>query len=162
MTERLTEVNSRVHAAIAAALERHRLDAMRCDLTAATRSWTAFASLLQRHIEDEDELVRPIYEAACAIEPPARGASIDIVDREHDKLRRHLEEIGAQLAALRSASTPSGFLALLDRQKVLADLLEHHDLRETDLVYPRVDATASAEVTRRVHARLVAAVGGAL
>jgi hemerythrin-like domain-containing protein len=158
MTGPITASNARVHDAIARALETHRLDVMRCDAAAAARSWAAFASLLERHIADEDELIRPIHQAACEAEPAPRGGSVDIVDRDHDKLRRHLEEIGRQLAALTSRTEPAAFLALLDRQKVLVDLLEHHDLRETDLVYPRVDAAATPERGRRILARFDAAV----
>ena len=154
MSGSLTAANSQVHRALEQALERHRIEVMRCDLASARSSFASFADLLRRHIDDEETLIRPWHEAAGAEAPPPRGGSADIVDREHDKLRRHLEEVDRRLSALTEASSAASFLALLDRQKVLVDLLEHHDTRETDLVYPCVEAAMPADARERAADRL--------
>lgn len=139
------DTNTAVHEELAQRLVRHRVAVMERDPTHALATWRPFAALLTQHILDESELVLPRYAVICEDSPAARGGAPDIVDREHDKLTRHLEDIEKRVLGLRADPAPSNCLALLDRQKILADLLEHHDLRETELVYPRLEPHLSPE-----------------
>lgn len=154
----LSAANDDVHAALEARLLEHRLEVMRRDLDAAGRTWRGFSELLQRHIDDENELVLPPWEQACAETPAERGGAPDIVAREHAKLEHHLAEIEARLHALQPTSARAAFLALLDREKILVDLLEHHDLREKNLVYPHLAPRLDPATVQRIRARFAASL----
>jgi len=146
--------NADVHEELDRRLRAHRVRVMDRDGAEALRTWDAFARLLERHIADEEALVLPAYAELCRVDPPARGGAPEIVDRDHDKLRSHLHEIGSRLQALVGAAGAEPFLALLDRQKILVDLLEHHDLRETQLVYPHLLERIDSQCAERIRARL--------
>ena len=65
-------------------------------------------------------------------------------DNEHRKIETKLDAVERELEAIARASVESTAdaqlrcLRLLDRQKVLQDILEHHDLRERRFVYPHL------------------------
>jgi hypothetical protein len=157
-TSPVIAANSAVHVELDARLTTHRLDVMAADPDRARASWDRFAVLLRAHIGDETELVRPLYEARCTTEPAERGGAPEIVDRDHDKLLGHLDAIGRHLDHLSEASDPRAFLALLDRQKILVDLLEHHDDRETSLAYPHLVPALTSEDADRIVARFRASL----
>ena len=154
----LTRANSAVHAELEARVVTHRLAVMAMDRDRAWSTWIAFATLLERHIEDENELVQPRHREQCALTPAERGGSPEIVDRDHDKLLEHLRSIRARLGALSDPVVATEWLGLLDREKVLTDLLEHHDLRETNLVYPRLADGLSEEQVATIAARFAASL----
>jgi hypothetical protein len=51
------------------------------------------------------------------------------------------------------ASRKRGILWLLDRQATFKNLMEHHDLRETNILYPALDRVTSEAERREVLAR---------
>lgn len=134
-----------VHQALEVRLVQHRVALMQADLPLAMSTWRAFAQVMLHHIMVEDALVTSRYPGFAPPEGWARGAAPFIIDNEHQKIRKWVDEIGPWLARIEAA--PVGgperavlCLELLDRQKVFHDLLEHHDLRERAFVYPRLEA----------------------
>lgn len=133
-----------VHQAIEVALVTHRLAVMRVDLDAARRTWAEFTRIMLHHVIVEDTLVTPRYVVAEPAEGWERGAAPSILANEHGKIRSKLEEFSRALDELAGADLghperAARCLELLDRQKIFADLLEHHDLRERAFVYPRLE-----------------------
>ena len=66
-----------------------------------------------------------------------------------------MDELTAALQTVLVAKPPEPecsavCLGLLDRQKTLFDLLEHHDMRERQLVYPQLERTLSPSVKREI------------
>lgn len=138
-----------VHQALEVRLVRHRVALMQADLQAARRTWDAFSTVMLHHVVTEDALVSSRYEAARPEEGWPRGADPAIVANEHGKIRAKLAEFTEALSRiaaepLEAPERAARCLELLDRQKVFADLLEHHDMRERAFVYPRLEATLSA------------------
>jgi len=155
-----TEQNDRVHAALNERLISHRLRVMDRDAAGAQRTWDQFAALLEQHIADEEEHVLPHWVERCAEVPAERGGAPDIVERDHDKLKAHLREIGSLVGQLDPTARPERFLELLDREKIVADLLEHHDLRER-LVYPPLETELAPRVASDIARRLAASLDAA-
>ncbi len=138
-----------VHQALEVQLVQHRLTLMQADLPAARRTWADFSRVMQKHLVVEDTLVSSQYVAHPPEGGYPRGGAPAIFDNEHAKIRAKLGDFRAQLEALDRRDLPgperaAACLELLDRQKIFADLLEHHDLRERAFAYPRLEAVLSA------------------
>lgn len=136
-----------LHQALEVLLLRHRLALMDGDIPRALRVFRRFAMCMRRHIEDERELVLPVYQAAAPAEGHERGAAPAIFENEHRKIQEHLVRLEAATEALLpgapEAEDPEMLrarcLQLLDREKLFADLIEHHDLRERAYLYPALE-----------------------
>lgn len=134
-----------VHQALETSFVGHRLALMQVDLPSALRTWRRFSRLLMSHLTTEDEMVAPRYRSS---EPPAgwpRGGAPDIIDGEHNKIIARLDALTRALEEIADADRPlrersAACLALLDRQRLLVNLLEHHDLRERQMVYPHLES----------------------
>ena len=146
-----------MHQALDVCFVAHRVALMAVDLEEARRWWGVFARRLRHHLATEDRLVNPAYAASCPDEGYARGAAPAIVDNEHRKIEAKLDALEAQLHAIRRDQTGVELrcLRLLDRQKVLQDILEHHDLRERRFVYPHLAKVWPLAEQRRVVAALM-------
>lgn len=120
-------------------LLQHRLGLMRADVEAARRAFVRFARLMREHIEHETEWVLGTYERSA--EAFERGSAPVLFYKEHEKIEMHLQRVEQTLKVLARASAKTlevRCLRLLDREKLLADLLEHHDLRERSFLYPQL------------------------
>jgi uncharacterized protein with PIN domain len=139
-----------LHQAMEVLFVRHRLALMEADIPRALHMIRRFALCMRRHVEDERELVLPLYEQHAPAEGYERGAAPSLFEAEHEKILDHLVRLEAATEAL-TADVGEGdklrahCLRLLDREKVLADLLEHHDLRERTHLYPALERLLAEE-----------------
>lgn len=133
-----------LHQALEVMFLRHRLALMDGDPARALRVFRRFAICMRRHVDDEQDLVFPVYSGSAPKEGYERGAAPELFENEHRKILEHLEQIERAIEAL-VAANESGeqlrarCLQLLDREKVFGDLLEHHDLRERTFLYPALE-----------------------
>ena len=144
-----------LHQALELLLVEHRLALMSADIRRAAARWARFSTALRAHLAVEDRLVGPAYADHAPDSGWPRGGAPDIVDNEHRKIRSKLDRLDADLrtladGGLRSADLRVRCLALLDRQKVLHDILEHHDMRERSFVYPRLEAVLHEDAKRAI------------
>lgn len=148
-----------VHQGLEVRLVQHRLALMQCDLPLARSTWEDFAAIMVHHIAVEDACVMPRYIDAVPEDGWPRGAAPFIVDNEHNKIRTWVADIRQALARIEAAGFDAPeravhCLQLLDRQKVLHGLLEHHDLRERAFVYPHLETvltpTDKTEIVQRL------------
>ena len=116
----------------------HQAAVISLDLDRARERLEAFRDALHRHAAAEEELVFPVYEPFAG---DVVGGGLELVLAEHDKLRRLLDGLFDELAALsaRGAPGPGDVIELLDREFTFKHLLQHHDQRETNAVYPTLD-----------------------
>ncbi len=148
-----------LHQALDVLLLEHRVALMKSDLPAALRLIRRFGMWMRRHIQDETELVLPVY----AQHPPPtgfpRGAAPDVFAGEHAKILDHLSRAETATAAIAEQglevdALQVACLGLLDREKLLADLCEHHDRRERMFLYPALERwlgeDAKAEILERM------------
>lgn len=100
---------------------------------------------LLRHMRYEESHVLPLYEAR--IPHPLPTARADAYRRDHDLLRRRLEDLS--VLSLRAGFEPIPPSMLQYAVSELDELLEHHDEREVRHLYPALEqALAPAERTQ--------------
>jgi hemerythrin-like domain-containing protein len=135
-----------LHQVMELLLVRHRLALMRADTPLALSTFRRFARCMRRHVADESERVLPVYRRLEPEDGFLRGGAPDIFDNEHAKILRFLDRIESWTE--RTRGEPVACLDVLDREKIFADLLEHHDTRERAFLYPAL-ALALDEGERR-------------
>jgi uncharacterized protein with PIN domain len=132
-----------LHQAMDVLFLKHRLALMEVDIPRAQRMLRRFAMCMHRHIEDERELVLPLYASATPPGGYERGAAPEIFENEHKKILDHLARMEAATEQLCEEQDRERLkarcLQVLDREKVFTDLIEHHDLRERQYLYPALE-----------------------
>lgn len=130
----------------------HQRALLRMDLKQASSALEAFESQLLAHMQDEEELMLPIYRDRA--EAPV-GGSADIFLGEHEKLRQFLVLFREELIKLAKADDlERGVLFLIDSQHLFKRLLVHHDTREKKFLYPILDQVTSEAERERLFVSL--------
>jgi hemerythrin-like domain-containing protein len=102
----------------------------------ARAAWDRFETRLRLHIQFEDEQLIPVFRAR--VQPPPLGCSEELLLAEHRKLERLLDRCGeaARDHLEQRASDPASLLALIEQQRMIREVLEHHDQRERAAFFP--------------------------
>ncbi len=112
------------------------------------RDWLAAAGLLEayreqlyRHMDIEERFVLgPAPAEALA----AERWTAEVYRAEHRRIRLFLEPIGEWLVRARQNGAPAGMLiGLLDRERTLKHLLEHHHHREEVALFTHMRSSLS-------------------
>lgn len=103
----------------------------------ALSKFTEFASGLSRHIDMEETVLFPAFEAKTG----RKDGPTTVMRLEHAEIRRRLEAIRAMLAGSDGAAFAAARRSLLD---VLAD----HNQKEEGILYPLSDRLAGGERER--------------
>ena len=135
-----------LHGSILEGLRRHQDDLVEGRIPAARDGFGAFATEIRRHIDEEEGEMLPIYEERAG---RIHGGDADLFRHEHRKIERFLDEIVAALSALDPAD-PRARVALIETEYRLKELLLHHDLREKNILYPKLDEVATPEERARI------------
>ncbi len=139
-----------VHEQIHAGLEAHQCHLVKHGLSvygfrAACLLFQAFGDALRAHIEVENEVLIPLFASEC---PPQLGCTPEILLAEHSKLLRLVDEMEARLLDLQkmpgksggpSAPTALEVVGLIERQRMLKEVLEHHGIREAASFVPQLE-----------------------
>lgn len=134
----------------------HQRALMRMNLDQASTALEEFEAALLAHIQDEEELMIPIYLERA--EAPV-GATADIFLGEHDKIRQYLELFKAEMLKLGTVEDlERGALFLIDSQHIFKRLLVHHDTRERKFLYPILDEVTSESERLELFASLKLAI----
>jgi hypothetical protein len=123
----------------------------------ALAAWERFERRLRMHIRFEDEQLIPLF--AERVQPPPLGCSQELLHAEHRKLERLLSSCGAavQEHLEQRADQPASLLALIEQQRMIREVLEHHDQRERAAFFPALhDCLLPAEKTSLLLASLAA------
>lgn len=144
-----------VHGQLEELFLQHQEALLALDIPRARALLERYERALIVHMRDEDELLLPLYEQAG--EAP-RGPA-ELFTGEHEKIRRQVTRFFALVDELALAPTPRGVVALITDQALFKGLMEHHDLRERELLYPTLDRAVPDEGER---AQLLARMGEAL
>jgi len=125
-------------------LAAHQADLLLHNLPAARAAWRHFAEALTQHADDEERELLPLYQQRVTIPP---GGTVELFLAEHKKIRAFIKEISDTVADL-PADTPPGpprIVALIEREYEFKKLLEHHDMREMNFLYPLLDRCTTPE-----------------
>ncbi len=135
-----------LHEGLAEIFFRHQAALMRCDIDRAIEELKTHEAELFAHIQDEEELLLPIYQARTGKIP---GGPLELFTGEHKKMKMFIAEFYETLSRLRAADPSDltrSIISLFDRQFMYKHLSEHHDLREKNVLYPWLDRiTLAAE-----------------
>ncbi|MDP7061369.1 MAG: hypothetical protein QF489_00350 [Planctomycetota bacterium] len=124
------------HAELTARLNQHLQAVVVGDLQGARSSFRSFAALLQAHSLAEDRVLIPVFQE---LELETNGCSIEILDKEHRKLRRLLADAFERVFAEGADLTPAIRLSWIEDTRMLKEVLEHHDVRERAAFNPAFD-----------------------
>ena len=135
--------------------EEHQVALVERDLPAARRHLERFARELAAHMRVEDELLFPAY---VELAPPVPGGGFELLDAEHRKLESLLGQLFERLAELerRPAIAARDVIEVLDRELTFKHLLQHHDQRECNIVYPALDEATPPARRAELWARIAA------
>ena len=107
-----------------------------------------FERELCAHIRVEEELLLPVYARAGRIQ----GGAIEFYTGEHKKILEFLARFKARLEELKEGKTDlkRGVIELFDEQARFKQLLQHHDMREQNILYPTLDTVTGDEERREL------------
>ncbi|HEU4388424.1 MAG TPA: hemerythrin domain-containing protein, partial [Blastocatellia bacterium] len=114
------------------------------DIELAVARLREYEAELSVHIRVEEEILLPVYQRAGTIP----GGQPVFFSGEHKKMREFLSRFFKVLErpAPDVATRRRQIIALLDQQAMFKNLVEHHDQRERNILYPALDrVTTEAE-----------------
>lgn len=104
----------------------------------------AYRSLLSLHVEQEEELLLPLFERAGGVE---RAPTV-LFKGQHRKMFAQLERIAALLSgAQQHEDVRRGAIEVLDLETGFKHLVEHHDGAEVDHFYPTLQRMGTEQET---------------
>ncbi len=126
--------------------EEHQCALIGLELGRASGLLAEFACHLRMHRDGEEEFVLPVYRE---LDLKLEGGSVEFFQSEHEKLGWWLAEMRREVDGLLELArgrslVPRDVLPLLDRQATFKHLLDHHDKREANILYPALDRELSA------------------
>ena len=124
----------------------HQKALLALDLELALATLKEFERELRAHMRVEEDLLLPVYARAGRIQ----GGPVEFYTGEHKRMLEFLARFSEQLQALRLtyADLKRGIIGLFDQEAVFKQLMQHHDMRERNLLYPTLDKVTS-ETERR-------------
>ncbi len=136
----------RVHEHLNELFVAHQEALLEQDIARARERLLAYERALLAHMRPEEEILLPVYARAGAIP----GGPIELFLGEHRKMREFLGRFHATLAELDAhpADLRRRIIRLFDEQAMFKHLVEHHDLREQNILYPALDRVTT-ETERR-------------
>lgn len=143
------------HHDLDALFAQHQAALLRLRLDAAEASLNAYQTALLLHMGREEETILPLYRERGGERP---GGGVDLFLFEHAKLKTQLDAIRQAMQALSNVPADrleAPVLALLDRECTFKNLLMHHDTRERNMLYPRLDELTTGEERDALLARLL-------
>jgi hemerythrin-like domain-containing protein len=140
-----------IHSVLKELFLQHQEALLDADLMRARGRLEEFERRLLHHIREEEILLLPVYERAGAIP----GGPPVLFTGEHKRMQELLAGFKQALSLLEQNpdSRKRATLWLLDRQATFKNLMEHHDLRETNILYPTLDRVTSEAERREILAR---------
>jgi hemerythrin-like domain-containing protein len=107
-----------------------------------------FKGELQVHMRAEEELLLPVYERAGRIQ----GGPVEFFTGEHKRMLEFIARFDGKLEKLVAdqMNLKRDIISLFDGEAVFKQLMEHHDAREQNILYPALDRVTSEQERRRL------------
>ena len=111
------------------------------DFATARKAFDGFAQAMREHFASEENTLFPRFEAATGSDAgPTR-----VMRLEHQQMRALLDEAGKALAV----NAPDAYLGLAD---TLLIMMQQHNMKEENVLYPMCDRHLAPEVPQLVAA----------
>ena len=133
-----------VHAGLRECFAVHRDFVVGLEFGRALAELERFERELRSHMDAEEAVILPLYRKRVG---KVLGGDPDFFTLEHKNILRNLETAKESLGKLAADPAAGRRQAheFLDQESMLLHLLEHHDLREKNTLYPRLDEVLSDE-----------------
>lgn len=127
-----------VHADLHEAFAVHRDYVVGLEFRRALEELERFERELKLHMDDEERHVLPLYEARVG---HVTGGDPQFFHLEHRNLLRNIETAKEELRKIIANPAAGRRQAheFLDHESLLLHLLQHHDARERNTLYPKLD-----------------------
>ena len=130
----------------------HQRALIRGELEDAFARLTLYETALLDHMQDEEQLLLPIYVSRA--EMPLGGTG-EIFLNEHIKIKHYLELIKAEYPKLmQSKDLERAIIFLLDSETTFKKLLVHHDTRERKILFPLLDQVVTDDEKQSLFSKL--------
>jgi hemerythrin-like domain-containing protein len=142
------------HELLDALFARHQEALLGSDIDQARELLRRYERELNAHMRVEEDLLLPVYERAGRV----AGGPPEFYTGEHQRMREFVGRFHESLdeLALNPPEAPQRVIALLDQQAIYKHLVEHHDLREQNLLYPILDRVTADSERAELMARALA------
>ena len=114
------------------------------DLPMARRHLDDHALAIGLHIREEEEVLLPVFARRAG---RIAGGTTEIFEAEHRHILALVEDLRREVGTIRldDPALRRRVIALFDREALYKHLLDHHDRRERNVLYPVLDRVTSAE-----------------
>jgi hemerythrin-like domain-containing protein len=131
-----------VHRDFERIFERHQIKLLHFEFDEALAILGEYERALLTHIADEETHLLPIYIERGDIQ---KGGAAKMFFDEHEKLANHVEFFKDEIAKLGrdDADLDKKLIWLIEREGFFKKLHDHHDIRETQFLYPELDRITS-------------------
>lgn len=142
-----------LHHELDSLLAKHQARLVSGAITKALDNWVEFTAALTIHADDEELYLLPLYQKRVTI---PRGGTVELFLAEHKKIRAFLAEISGLLNEVKGMPEPGPhrIIVILEREYEFKKLLEHHDMREKNFLYPLLDGSTTAAERKKLLAKL--------
>ncbi|MEW6208852.1 MAG: hemerythrin domain-containing protein [Acidobacteriota bacterium] len=140
-----------IHRALDEMFLLHQEALLDMDLPLASSRLREFETALLAHMRNEEELLLPVYARAGRI----AGGSREMFTGEHKKMVEFISRFHRRLEEMSDspADVKRRILGLLFDEAMFRMLMEHHDSREQNILYPMLDKVTTEEEKRDLLAR---------
>lgn len=136
------------HKELGALLQEHQEALIGLDLARAKDRLLAYEQKLLAHMRHEETKILPRY----ALLPVVRGAPVEYFTGEHQRIRERLAEVRERVLPLEPdlPDLKRRIVDAFDRTALMKAILEHHDLREGQFLYPRLEEVTTEDERREM------------
>jgi iron-sulfur cluster repair protein YtfE (RIC family) len=133
-----------VHADLGEKFAVHRDYVVGLEFARALEALERFEEDLRSHMAVEEKHILPLYERRVG---HVLGGDPQFFYLEHENILRNIDSAKRELGRLAADPKAGRRQAheFIDREGILRHLLEHHDLREKNVLYPKLDEALSPE-----------------
>ena len=122
---------------------RHQQKMLHFEFDEALEILLEYEKSLLQHISDENTHLLPIYAERGNI---AKAGAVQMFLDDHEKLANHITLFKEEIANLKNVENiDERLLWILEREAFFKKLCDHHDIRETNILYPELDRITSDE-----------------
>ncbi|HVE38292.1 MAG TPA: hemerythrin domain-containing protein [Planctomycetota bacterium] len=133
-----------VHAELHELFAVHRDYVVGLEFDRALQALERFEAALRSHMAIEEKHILPLYERRVG---HVLGGDPQFFYLEHKNILRNIDSAKEELRRLAQDPKAGRRQAheFIDREGILRHLLEHHDLREKNVLYPKLDEALTPE-----------------
>ncbi len=126
----------------------HQEALLRCDFPLALQRLRQYERAIKRHIREEEDFLMPLYGRAGKVPGGAR----ELFTGEHQRIIEFIERLKKMLPRRRGTGKKAARRAMeiLYQEAMFRWLMEHHDERERQILYPVLDRITTTEERAKV------------